>query len=1043
MPDRSKVAFFAINGTSPRQGCKSEEIRYLTIAWSDQKRPFRLSSDADTNYGRVEFACFFQQNKQSSEAVEPFWQKRRGNPMRSSDCMTKAGRGPAEPLLQHCAYGIAEQWICVVVCFLGVFTGELARAQVVRPPEPIDPGPINGEMYYLINQSSGLQMDLNHDSTTSGDNILVNSRSFTSLSQRWAFTKALSGNWKISNILNGLCLGGAVSRHITHAVQRRCAINIPTQEWSFLYVKNGYNVIKNAGTNLVLDVSDASLSPGAQLIESPLSKFPAQSQLWLSRPTFFRGNDSSLQEKAEYDRVAVNNASSYPWWHDAYLPGQDLLQIFKNNGMNMIRVRPASINTTVTHGGISFPITTGPYNHYTLALPPAPQIIPATAAGSAGSAGDYAETDWSGIDLAVRAKNLGMSVALSLFYDGWNTSDTPGNWAGATLAQLSGVPSTADCSVAGNCLMYNYVKQEMELYRAMGAWPDVVAIGNEVTSGMFNSSGSAGLSDINCNTNNNGGGTCFIAIQKAAMQAILDAASDTSDPKLLGPTLPPPIRCVHITGDRDLFTYYYGATTNGIPLDAICESYYPGWHGPTTQTQYSWYHSSGQQIAETNFDKEANQLGLPIFNIEDGVSYALASVYSTASPQDVWYGINPPGPSPALARQAMIDLNQVQKSAPNNLHMGMEWWAGEATSISGAALGPLNDFWGTGGVGLFDNGTTPGDPRDNVAMPVMLAMGGKLDPTLTYKFVNAANGRILETADASTAAGAALSTGLDTGVTGLYQQWRILSQAGNPEENSAIYPAPMDQRGDGYFQITNMNQLNGVNVLDSQDGASGQPVVQNPQSDSTDVITGNANQEWDIQSAGNCGDVPAKCNTPPLSASENYYTIINKATGLLLTGDGTNANAVIVSLPPAKASNGDFTIPAIKGQLWQIVPVHITGRALYSFSGFQPPVENSPTMNRENAGQAIPIEFGLGDDRGQNVIVPGYPTVTQVDCGSEDPIGGAMEADTSSNSGLSYNAWSDTYTYLWKTDRRMEGTCQEFTLLLVDGSDHTAYFQFR
>ena len=198
-------------------------------------------------------------------------------------------------------------------------------------------------------------MDLNNNSTTPGDNILVNTRSFTNLSQRWAFTKALSGNWKISNILNGLCLDSALSGCHTHAVQNPCAINVPTQEWSFTYVKNGYNVVTNIGTKLVLDVSNASTSSGAQLIESSLLGSPTQSQLWLFRPTFFRGNDSSLQEKAEYDRVAVNNASSYPWWHDAYLPGQDILQIFKNNGMNMVRVRPASINTTVTHGNVSLP----------------------------------------------------------------------------------------------------------------------------------------------------------------------------------------------------------------------------------------------------------------------------------------------------------------------------------------------------------------------------------------------------------------------------------------------------------------------------------------------------------------------------------------------------------------------------------------------------------------------------------------------------------------------------------------------------------------
>jgi arabinogalactan endo-1,4-beta-galactosidase len=963
--------------------------------------------------------------------------------MRNPENAVCARRRPVELFVPHPTNRITERWMCVVLYLIGIFSVAPVRAQIVQPPEPVDPSPINGEMYYLINQLSGHQIDLNNNSTAPGDNILVNERSFTNLSQRWAFTKALSGNWKINNILNGLCLDSVLSQGITHTVQNPCGINVPTQEWSFTYVKNGFNVVTNVGTKLILDVSNTGLASGAQLIESPLSGSPTQSQLWLFRPPFFRGNDSSLQEKAEFDRVAANNASLYPWWHDAYLPGQDLFQIFKNNGMNMIRVRPASINTTVTYGGVSFPIATGPYNHYTLASPPATQIIPATATGGPGSAGDYAETDWSGIDMAVRAKKLGMSVNVTLFYDGWNTSDTPGNWAGKTLAQMSGVPSTADCAVAGNCLMYNYVKNEMELYRAMGAWPDLVALGNEVTSGMFNSGGTAGLSGTNCNTNNNGGGTCFIAIQKAAMQAILDAASDTSNPALLGLPLPPPIRCIHITGDRDLYTYYAGATTNGIPLDAVCESYYPGWHGPTTQAQYNWHHSSGQQIAEPNFAKEVTQLGLPIFNIEDGVSYALASQYGTASPQDVWYGINPPGPSASLARQAMIDLNKVQKSVPNNRHMGMEWWAGEASSIAGLALGPLNSYWVTGGVDLFDNTTIAGDSRDNVAMPVMLAMGGKLDPTLTYKFVNAANGRILETADASTKAGAALRTGLETGVTGLHQQWQIISQAGDAEQNLVTYPAPMDHRGDGYFQIINMNQTNGLNVLDSQNGGSGDAIVQNPERDSPNAITGNPNQEWDIQSAGNCGDIPANCTNPPLTATGNYYTIINKATGLLLTADGESANASIELQPPATASNGDFTVPANKGQLWQIIPVHITGRALYPFNGFQSPVANLPTVNFENAGRAIPINFSLGGDQGLGVFVPGYPTVTPVDCKSEAPIGNPMPADTAGNSGLTYDSSSNTYTYVWKTDKRMAGTCQMLTLLLIDGSDHLAYFQFK
>jgi len=354
----------------------------------------------------------------------------------------------------------------------------------------------------------------------------------------------------------------------------------------------------------------------------------------------------------------------------------------------------------------------------------------------------------------------------------------------------------------------------------------------------------------------------------------------------------------------------------------------------------------------------------------------------------------------------------------------------------------LNNYWWTAGVDLFDGMTVGGDPRDNVAMPVMLAMGGKLDPTLNYKFVNAANGRILETANASTAAAAELRMGVNTGVEGLYQQWQIISQAGDAEQNLAIYPAPLDHRGDGYFQIINLNQTNGLNVLDSQNGAPGDAVVQNPQSYNSEALTGNPNQEWDIQSAGNCGDIPAHCNHPPVSANGNYYTIVNKATGLLLTANGTGADPTIVLQPPATPSNGDFTVPANKGQLWQIVPVHITGRAPFPFH-FHRSVANPPTMKSENAGGAIPFKFSLGGDQGQGVIVSGYPTVTRVDCTNQEPIGAAIKTDPAGNSGLTYDSSSSTYTYVLKTEKKMADTCQMFSLLLIDGSDHLAYFQFK
>jgi hypothetical protein len=100
-------------------------------------------------------------------------------------------------------------------------------------------------------------------------------------------------------------------------------------------------------------------------------------------------------------------------------------------------------------------------------------------------------------------------------------------------------------------------------------------------------------------------------------------------------------------------------------------------------------------------------------------------------------------------------------------------------------------------------------------------------------------------------------------------------------------------------------------------------------------------------------------------------------------------------------------------------------------------------VNSENAGLAIPINFSLGGNQGLSVIVPGYSTATQVDCKTKAQIGRSVQTTTAGTSGFSYDALSNTYTYLWKTDKSVAGTCQKYTLLLIDGSDHLAYFQFK
>ena len=335
-------------------------------------------------------------------------------------------------------------------------------------------------------------------------------------------------------------------------------------------------------------------------------------------------------------------------------------------------------------------------------------------------------------------------------------------------------------------------------------------------------------------------------------------------------------------------------------------------------------------MEEANIATETTGLEIPVFTAEDGVEYTPGG-----SPTDAWYGsaLTPFDGSRAHERQFFIDLNKVEKNAPNNLGMGMDCWACEASPIPGTGgvwANGLYAYWVNAALGLFDFSYVTGSYLDNAVLPSMLALGGKVDPTLSYKLVSAVNGRILETMDAAvfeqSKHSGLLRAGFDTGVTGLRQQWQILAQGGDPEVNDAVYPTPMDHLGDGYFQIINMDQKHGVHVLDANgDTTPGSPVSGNIQTAQATAIMGtNAGQEWDIITAGNCGDIPANCKTPPLTATGDYYMIVNKASGLVLSAVEKGGEIVIEQQTPAAASNGDWMVPATKGQLWQIFPVHIT-----------------------------------------------------------------------------------------------------------------------
>lgn len=116
--------------------------------------------------------------------------------------------------------------------------------------------------------------------------------------------------------------------------------------------------------------------------------------------------------------------------------------------------------------------------------------------------------------------------------------------------------------------------------------------------------------------------------------------------------------------------------------------------------------------------------------------------------------------------------------------------------------------------------------------------------------------------------------------------------------------------------------------------------------------------------------------------------------------------------------------------------------AQFTFTGFFPPVDNQPIINTVNAGRAIPIKFSLNGYQGLDIFATSYPASVTVACGTsaEDAI---EQTVTAGGSSLSYDATTDQYTYVWKTDKAWANTCRTFVLKLSDGSYYRANFKFK
>ena len=99
-------------------------------------------------------------------------------------------------------------------------------------------------------------------------------------------------------------------------------------------------------------------------------------------------------------------------------------------------------------------------------------------------------------------------------------------------------------------------------------------------------------------------------------------------------------------------------------------------------------------------------------------------------------------------------------------------------------------------------------------------------------------------------------------------------------------------------------------------------------------------------------------------------------------------------------------------------------------------------INVTKAGSAIPVIFSLGGNQGLNIFATGFPKSQTIACDTTADVDGIETTVSAGGSSLTYDGVSNTYTYVWKTDKAWAGSCRQLVLEFADGSTQRANFKF-
>jgi arabinogalactan endo-1,4-beta-galactosidase len=269
------------------------------------------------------------------------------------------------------------------------------------------------------------------------------------------------------------------------------------------------------------------------------------------------------------------------------------------------------------------------------------------------------------IPLALRVKAAGLQFLLDFHYsDSWadpQKQNKPAAWTNLTFIQLQQQ-------------MRDYNSNAITAFKAAGAMPDYVQIGNEITGGIL-------WSDGHVSGNTNASWSNLGALIKSAIQGVQDA-SGAKPPKIM----------IHIDRGGDWATtqwFFDNLLNQHISFDIIGESYYPWWHGDLA-------------ALSNCLNNAAQRYRKPIVVAE--------TAYPWTDSVPASYNPNLGLPMTAAGQvQYTLALASIVKAVPDGFGAGIFWWGTEYVHLEGYNLASFDK------TSFFDS--------DGNALPIVSAFG--------------------------------------------------------------------------------------------------------------------------------------------------------------------------------------------------------------------------------------------------------------------------------------------------------------------------------